>query len=319
VFAVTIPGRLLAKHPKSYALYCGAGYPAFGFVIRKSGMAYMTDLFLGQVADGQTSPEDVVPFLSTVSYNISAALSFGNIVLLFMTDDDTLAAVSSVVSIFTETAGKMYVVWATWRAMSGYLDAVVSQKSGKLGEMIARAQAEAEVGRAIDLARSDDEEGDSTPAAQEEDADEKKTLPHWLDVLTMLALRWYNEIIAEKNCLLVAAFATKVILHSKRSLLAHTRLSAIFYGTEFVTDGAVVYSLGKYFGVPILRLPPQPSMRTGEYWFKIIQTSLTLAIYLFAYKYAASATAKWFADDVIDDALFALGNSTSTTNTTATP
>ena len=114
----------------------------FAFVVRKIIITYYTNIALKLVAEGRMTPEEVVPLISRVSFNISTSLIYGNAVLLFMSDNFELAALSSVVSIFVETGGKMYVVWSTWRMMRVYLDAVVKKKSGTLKSWMARAQAE---------------------------------------------------------------------------------------------------------------------------------------------------------------------------------
>ena len=98
----------------------------------------------------------------------------------------------------------------------------------------------------------------------DEEIDTEMTVPYWLDVLTMLAIRWYSEVVAEKNCILVAAFVSKVIMKVKRPAAAHGRLTGILFVTEFIADGLLVYSLDKWFGVPFLRLPPPPSIRSRE-------------------------------------------------------
>jgi hypothetical protein len=306
--AVAIPGRLLTKHPKSYALYCGLGFPALAFFLRKGALAYFVRMVMQLVASGDMQPQAVVPFLSTVTFCISTCLTYANVVLLYMSENEIYAVYGSVASIFTETAGKLYAVWATWRAMKSYLEAVHRKEKGTLSQIVYRAQAEAGVRSAVSGLRREKNEGNGESEENEDAADEKSTLEYWLDILTMFAVRWYNEIVSEKSCLIVAAFVTKVIMNIKRSGVLHTKLAIVFFVTELIADAVLVYSLDECCGVPFRRLPPPPTVWTKDYWFDILITGVMLSSGAFGFNFAYGSTLKWFPDaaDVVAGAAAAL-------------
>ena len=70
-----------------------------------------------------------------------------------------------------------------------------------------------------------------------------------------LAARWSQDIVAEKSCILVAAFIYLFDLLGTASTRDLLEITVIFYGFEIVTDVLLVYVLDKYFDLPFLRLP----------------------------------------------------------------
>jgi hypothetical protein len=78
--------------------------------------------------------------------------------LQYMSASEELAVLSSVSSIFTETAGKAYAVWATRKAMNEYMKVVVKSTSNTIGKAIIRAQAEPGLSGAAKLGRQNTEQ-----------------------------------------------------------------------------------------------------------------------------------------------------------------
>jgi hypothetical protein len=86
-YAVTVPGRILAKHPVAYTLWTGVGHPTFSFVIRKAALSYFMNKARKQVEIGSLAPRDIVPYISAVSLCLSTTLLLGNIMLLYLAEN----------------------------------------------------------------------------------------------------------------------------------------------------------------------------------------------------------------------------------------
>ncbi len=115
----------------------------------------------------------------------------------------------------------------------------------------------------------------------------------------MFAVRWNNEIIAEKCSIITGGYVSKVIVKSPHSLKTQIVLAVIFYITEFVADTLTVLFMDKWYGVPFLRLPRESNLWTKKYWLELllismIMVSATLEFY-FAYE-----TTRGLSPDVIE-------------------
>ncbi len=122
-------------------------------MLRKVLLAWMVNFAMKTAETGRMKHEHVIPFIAKASLSISTSLVYGNALLQYMSESEELAVLSAVSSIFTETAGKAYAVWATRKAMKRYLDAVVRSTSIKIGAAIIRAQAEPGLSGAANIGR----------------------------------------------------------------------------------------------------------------------------------------------------------------------
>ena len=113
----------------------------------------------------------------------------------------------------------------------------------------------------------------------------------------MLAIRWSQDIVVEKSCILYGAVATMLInaVKSPHSLLVQLQLLAIFYGCEIFADLLFVFVLDGWFSVPLLRIP-QPSVRTKQFWKDAAQGVLPLLAALFPLIYAHHSVTQWIGD-----------------------
>jgi hypothetical protein len=295
-YAVTVPGRLLAKHPVAYMLWTGVGYPVFAFVLRKAGLSHWIGYARKKVESGLMPPKDVVPFVSGISLALTTTLMFGNIMLLYLSDDVYYALLGSVTSIFTEVAGKLYVIWSTERSMKVYLGA-----RGFTRKVLA-AQAEPGVNATIRI------KGGGKP-------DERLREEHWEDVRAMMALRWTNEIVCEKCCIMVGAVVTMVLIESQRTTQEQIVVTLVFLATEFVTDALLVYCLDRWFDVPFRRMPLTGKLKSPEFWNDVKLTVLCIGMGSFVFKHAFETAVEWFPDVVGAAAGGAMGaNATSIAN-----
>jgi hypothetical protein len=126
--------------------------------------------------------------------------------------------------------------------------------------------------------------------------EEARTLDARLeDLRALLALRWYYEMIAEKNCVLVAGFATRFVVLSPHTLGVHVQIMVIFLVCEVVSDLVTGYVMETKLGVPFSRVPRPKGMRRAEFWFNEIMLSLVTVCTCLAF-YHAQAVSKevWF-------------------------
>ncbi len=238
-YAVAIPGVLLSERPLVYSAWCGIGYPFLAFLLRKYVLAFFIGMAMDHVKEGRLLAAGAIPFIATVAFMIATSLMFGNVMLLCLSESIGFALLSSTASIFTETIGKIYTV-------------MVITKQDKLTEKAKRKLRKAayKVGVVGD-SEADDEVADAEAEAAEETRRREKIE----DTLTLCAVRWTNEIVAEKVCIIVCAFVTAFFTDSLHSGWTIVQFTLVFLATELFADALLVYVLVKYFDVPILRLP----------------------------------------------------------------
>jgi hypothetical protein len=281
-YAVALPGRLLANHPVAYTLWTGVGFPLFSFVVRKIALSYLINLARRNVESGRIAPEDSLTWISAASLNVSTTLLFGNIMLLYLADDVGYALLGSVASIFIEVGGKLYVIWSTEKSIKMYLGA------RGISRTVIAAQAEPGVNGAM---RSNTSAGDGPP-------DERLSEVYWEDVRAMMALRWTNEIVCEKCCIIVGAFVTKVLIESPRTTEEQIVIMLVFLVTEFVADLLLVYCLDRWFAVPFRRMPLSGKLKSPEFCNDVKLTVLCIGCGSFIFKHAFDTALEWFPDAV---------------------
>jgi hypothetical protein len=272
--AVAVPGRLLAKHPVAYTLWTGVGYPMLSFLMRKAGLTYFVNMARKRVEMGEIPTKDIVPWVSAISLCISTTLMFGNIMLLFLAKDLGYALLGSVASIFTEVAGKAYAVWAVYKTKQ------VKRRMQRAGSWL----------------------GGHTECAENVELTEES----WEDVRTMIALRWMNEIISEKCCILVGAVVTKVLIDSPRTTQEQIMITLVFLVTEFVADALLVYCLDRWFAVPFRKMPLFSKFKSPEFWSEVKLTAAVIGTASFLFKHAFDSANDLF-PGVVDAATSALG------------
>jgi hypothetical protein len=140
------------------------------------------------------------------------------------------------------------------------------------------------------------DEGDDAEA-QTGEQDEKMTPEFWVEILAMLAIRWSQEIIVEKTCIIYGAVATMLIdaVKSPHSKTVQLQLLAIFYGCEIFADFLLVFVLDGRFSVPFLRIP-QPAVRSKKFWKDAAQGVIALLGCLFPLVYAHHSVTQWIGD-----------------------
>jgi hypothetical protein len=335
-YAVAIPGQMLSDSPAWYTAWCGIGYPMFAFLFRKAMLSYFIADARKSVKAGKMTPEGLVPYISNVSFNLSAALMFGNIMLMYLSSSKRFALISSLTSVFTEISGKIYAVWATRQAMAQYLIAV-RRNSALMAKMLVKANTEPGVRGAIHVKNDGSRivelmarEMELTEKLQNRDQlivmlqqeverlggdvnlpreksgvleevdenDEKFSEEYWKEIQTMFALRWNNEIIAEKASIATAAYATKLIVASPHSTTDQIMIFLIFAVCELVADTLLVYCLDKYYGIPFLRLPIS-DLRDEEYWLGVVKSTLTVVMVGFYFHHAHESSLQWFPRGVV--------------------
>jgi hypothetical protein len=130
-----------------------------------------------------------------------------------------------------------------------------------------------------------------------EKQDEKMTPEFWAEILAMLAIRWSQEIIVEKSCIIYGAVVTMLInaVKSPHSIQVQLQLLAIFYGCEIFADLLFVFVLDGRFSVPFLRIP-QPAVRSKQFWKDAAAGVLPLLACLFPLIYAHHTVTQWIGD-----------------------
>ena len=138
---------------------------------------------------------------------------------------------------------------------------------------------------------------DASAESQNGEQNEKMTPEYWAENLAMLAIRWSQEIVVEKSCIIYGAVATMLInaVKSPHSLLVQLQLLAIFYGCEIFADLLFVFVLDGRFSVPLLRIP-QPSVRSKQFWKDTAQGVFPLISILFPLIYAHHSVTQWIGD-----------------------
>ena len=147
-----------------------------------------------------------------------------------------------------------------------------------------------------DVLRQGAQQGANEEGASGEQ-DEKMTPEFWVEILAMLAIRWSQEIIVEKSCILYGAVATMLIdaVKSPHSKTVQLQLLAIFYSCELVADFLLVFVLDGRFSVPLLRIP-QPAVRSKKFWKDAAQGVIALLGCLFPLVYAHHSVTQWIGD-----------------------
>jgi hypothetical protein len=168
-YAVAIPGKLLSAHPLLYTCWCGIGYPIFAFLFRKAMLAYFIMYFRKLVKEEKMDETLFMPVISKISFGLSTALIYGNVVLMYLSVDEFFAMLTSLISVFTETAGKVYAIMATRRLMDEHLKTVMQRTASGIRVAFLRAQAEAGVNytgdvTAVAFAAAESEADGSTDA-----------------------------------------------------------------------------------------------------------------------------------------------------------
>jgi hypothetical protein len=163
----------------------------------------------------------------------------------------------------------------------------------------ANVEARLESARARTAESNDEEEGSVANEAVDEvqNEDEKMTPEFWAEILAMLAIRWSQEIIVEKTCIIYGAVATMLIdaVKSPHSKTVQLQLLAIFYGCEIFADLLFVFVLDGRFSVPFLRIP-QPAVRSKQFWKDAALGVLPLIGILFPLIYAHHSVTQWIGD-----------------------
>jgi hypothetical protein len=218
------------------------------------------------VERGKLDAERLVPIIANCSFTISTSLLYGNILLMYMSKSVPYALLSALTSVFTEILGKLYAVWVTLKSR---------QLKQKIKKKI--------IGREVEV-----DEGD------EGDIDEKLTDMYWENMLFMFAVRWHNEIVSEKCCILVCAFTTKALINSPHSGANQVLVTLIFIGAEVIADGMLVYCLDKYWQVPFLRLPREKNRWSKEQMTEQLKISFVVASGTFMIVHAIGSVYEWF-------------------------
>ncbi|GMI19084.1 hypothetical protein TeGR_g8938 [Tetraparma gracilis] len=290
---------LILKDQGNMLKWCGAGYPTLAFGVRKSCLSYTIGIFRSENKEGKMSTEAMVKAVKALSFGISVVVLLGNIMLLYLSQDLKYAAIASIFSIFTETAGKAYVVKSTQALIDKHMKPGVQRGStataAALLNAVNMAANEGGVNHALTMAgggEAAEEVGDDG-----EKKDEKMTPEFWIEILAMLAIRWSQEIIVEKSCIIYGAVATMFIdaVKSPHSLFVQLQLLAIFYGCEIFADLLFVFVLDGQFSVPFLRIP-QPSVRSKQFWKDAAQGVIPLLSCLFPIIYAHHSVTQWIGD-----------------------
>ncbi|GMI33144.1 hypothetical protein TeGR_g1016 [Tetraparma gracilis] len=279
--------------------WCGAGYPTLAFGVRKSMLSYVISSLRSANKEGKMSTEAMVKAIKASSFGIAVGVLEGNIMLLYLSQDLKYAAIASIFSIFTETAGKAYVVKSTQALIDKHMK-LGAEKGSKataaaLLDAVNMAGNEGGVNHALEMAgggEAAEEVGDDG-----EKEDEKMTPEFWIEILAMLAIRWSQEIIVEKSCIIYGAVATMFIdaVKSPHSKTVQLQLLAIFYGCEIFADLLFVFVLDGRFSVPFLRIP-QPSVGSKQFWKDAAVGVFPLLSTLFPLIYAHHSVTQWIGD-----------------------
>lgn len=239
-FAVLFPVRFLASnYPLLNNLVSGVGFPALTFVLRKFLLSWLMRRMSSRVSDGEMSPSKLLPAYASTSKVLTTCLVQANIVALYMSTTMEGCVVSAMLSVLTEVGGKAYVVHSMRHGIRNH---IMASAPKAVKRVIANIGAEA--GERVT------EEGVAKKRDDEED---------WDFILGMLAVRWNQDIIAEKSAILLAAYLIYMFKLSVVSVLELIELAAILYSFEFLTDLLLVLMLDNYYYLPFRRLPPSES------------------------------------------------------------
>lgn len=242
-WGTTIPAVLFQDEPTAYILWCGLGYPGLSFLVRKAFLGWVFSGMMRQIKEGAMTYEQFHYVVPAVTFCTGSMLMFGNVILMYTGESVRVCISSALVSIATEIAGKVYVVFAMKRMFS----------------LKGTAKEEIE------------------------------------DAFAMLATRWTQEIIVENGCIVLSCWLSRQfsVVGSDRSWSDQLYIFAVFFACEVVADGAVVYGLDRWLGVPFLRVP-LPSLREKSRFAETLTSMLTLFGVILCFKYAHHSTNQWF-------------------------
>lgn len=148
--ATVLPARLLSDIPWAYTLFCGIGYPALSFFVRKGFVSFMQKLYSKKVQDGSITVKQCAKIVGDISLMMSVCLHTGNVILLYQSSSKLFSLLGAFASILIEVAGKAYSTKVTQMAMSDLLES-----NSSLGGISVLAQAEAGVNGTIEMAPKD--------------------------------------------------------------------------------------------------------------------------------------------------------------------
>jgi hypothetical protein len=155
-----------------------------------------------------------------------------------------------------------------------------------------------------DGSEGESDEGGAKEGEGGDEVDEKMTELYWRNQLCMFAIRWHNEIIAEKCCIINGGFTTKVLIKGPHSTPVQLLIFAIFYGFEIIADWLLVYVLVEYFDVPFLNLRVTSDMREPQNRLQLAQISCILVVGTFGFLHAYLATKGMISDVGGNDDVF---------------
>jgi hypothetical protein len=149
-----------------------------------------------------------------------------------------------------------------------------------------------------DVSEEDMEAARSGDGGSDDDTevDEKTTEEYWNEALAMFALRWSNEIIAEKNCIVVSGFISFFAGISPHSGSDQIQIFLIFVISEAIADLLLVYSLDKWFKVPFLRLPHDIKFKDKEFWVTMLMLAMNVVGPCLMFIHANGSAEDWFPD-----------------------
>jgi hypothetical protein len=302
-YGVAVPGVLFRGKPLLYSAWCGLGYPFLSFLLRKMALTYFISYALKQVEIGRMQSRGVIPFIATVSFGIGLSLMYGNTMLLYLSENVLYAILSSLCAIFTEVAGKIYAVIAIVSASKLERKIRKMKNSAKGSETIKEGN-----GRVVGGAA---EEFDA-----ESDAEvERKSKDALANQLVLCAVRWTNEIVAEKVCIVICGLTSAFFSespHSKTTLLMFT---LVFIATEFLADALLVWVLVRFFDVPFLKLPREEfAWLDKEFWVGTLEIALVALAGSVAFLHGLGSAREWFPD--VDNVVGGLNSTMNATNVT---
>jgi hypothetical protein len=114
------------------------------------------------------------------------------------------------------------------------------------------------------------------------------------DLRALLALRWYYQMIAEKNCVLVAGFVTKFAVTSPHRLGVHVCIVGIFLTCEIISDVLLGYFMEYKYNVPFCRVVRNCKIYEREFWVNEIMLCLVTVCTALAYCHARLLAEVWF-------------------------
>jgi hypothetical protein len=231
-FIQTLSVHLLSeKYPVINALVTGVCFPGFEFMIRKAALTYFANEFQAKCDAGAISASVMARAFQKTCFVVSTQLLFSTVTLMYLNTTWELSLLSSSSSILIEVCGKLWVCFITNRRMGAYIKKKLTSMSTSANEAY-----------------------EATEANDADDADEEggETDERWRNFLDLMAMRWGEEIIAEKICIVVGAVVAHLFLDVTLTAGALSVIFACFFCNEQIADTALVGSLDKFYNVPFL-------------------------------------------------------------------